>query len=210
MAISTGSPFGKLTGKLGSAIGFSWKNKNAVRSYAVPANPRTEAQQAVRLVMAHLVRIAKQVLGSIIHKFWDPQAYGMSGYNFFLKANIPDMNGVFTPSAIHFSTGPLEPIPSFAPSYANDTGRVEINWQPIITSNGSPNDLVVGVVYDEQYRMTYVCDIGKKRSDVTMTFNIPADLDFNYLHAYLFAYRLDGSGKLEMVSPTSYQQMSES
>jgi len=209
MAISTGSPFGKLTGKLGSAIGFGWKNKNAVRSYAIPANPRTEAQQAVRAVMSKLVRIAKQVLDSIIHKFWDPYATGMSGYNFFLKSNIPDMNGQFTPASIHFSTGSLESAPLISCNYAEGTGEVEINWQTTISSNGLPTDLIVAVIYDDANMMTYVFDTGKKRSDTQLACTIPAYLDFNYLHGYLFAYRLDTNGKLSMISPTSYHEFSE-
>jgi hypothetical protein len=209
MAISTGSPFGKLTGKLGSAIGFSWKNKNAVRSYAIPANPRTEAQQAVRLVMARLVRIAKQILDSVIHKFWNIQATGMSGYNFFLKSNIPDMNGIFTPGAIHFSTGALEAAPLIACNYRLEDGHIEITWDKTICSNGSNNDLIVFVAYDEVYQMTYVFDIGKKRSDEHIESSIPADLDFNHLHGYVFAYRLDNAGKISMVSPTSYHIFSE-
>jgi len=209
MAISTGSPFGKLTGKLGSAIGFSWKHINAVRSYAVPANPRTEAQQAVRTVMAILVRIAKQVLDNIIHKFWDPYSTGMSGYNFFLKANIPDMNGSFTPAALHFSTGSLEAAPLISCNYAEGTGEFEINWETKISSNGSPNDLIVAIIYDDLNKMVYVFDTGKKRSEAQLASTIPAYLDFNYLHAYLFAYRNDTNGKLSMVSPTQYHVCSE-
>jgi len=209
MAISTGSPFGKLTGKLGSAIGFSWKNKAAVRSYAIPANPRTEAQQAVRGVMSQLVRIAKQVLDSIIHKFWDPYAVGMSGYNYFLKANIPDMNGQFTPAALHFSTGSLESVPPIAFNYAEGTGEFEAHWQTTISSNGSPNDLIVAIIYDDANKMVYVFDTGKKRSDASIQGTIPSYLDFNYLHGYFFAYRNDSNGKLFMVSPTSYHEFSE-
>lgn len=46
-------------GKLGQTIGQRWKNKRTVKSYAVPANPRTEKQQANRGRFAYGVKLAQ-------------------------------------------------------------------------------------------------------------------------------------------------------
>lgn len=46
-------------GKLGQTIGQRWKNKRTVKSYAIPANPRTEKQQANRGRFAYGVKLAQ-------------------------------------------------------------------------------------------------------------------------------------------------------
>lgn len=46
-------------GKLGATVGQRWKNKRTIRTYVVPANPRTEIQQANRNKFANAVTYAQ-------------------------------------------------------------------------------------------------------------------------------------------------------
>ncbi len=46
-------------GKLGATVGQRWKNKRTIRTYVVPANPRTEVQQANRSKFASAVTYAQ-------------------------------------------------------------------------------------------------------------------------------------------------------
>ena len=46
-------------GKLGATVGQRWKNKRTIRTYVVPANPRTEIQQANRGKFANAVTYAQ-------------------------------------------------------------------------------------------------------------------------------------------------------
>lgn len=46
-------------GKLGATVGQRWKNKRTIRTYVVPANPRTEIQQANRNKFANAVLYAQ-------------------------------------------------------------------------------------------------------------------------------------------------------
>ena len=46
-------------GKLGATVGQRWKNKRTIRTYVVPANPRTEVQQANRNKFANAVTYAQ-------------------------------------------------------------------------------------------------------------------------------------------------------
>ena len=49
-------------GKLGATVGQRWKNKRTIRTYVIPANPRTEIQQANRGKFANAVVFAQMGL----------------------------------------------------------------------------------------------------------------------------------------------------
>ena len=49
-------------GKLGATVGQRWKNKRTIRTYVIPANPRTEKQQANRGKFANAVQYAQMAL----------------------------------------------------------------------------------------------------------------------------------------------------
>lgn len=46
-------------GKLGDTVGQRWHNKRTIRTYVIPANPRTEKQQANRQMFAHATKLAQ-------------------------------------------------------------------------------------------------------------------------------------------------------
>lgn len=95
--------FGKAKNKLGNVVLFVWKGINAARSYVIPANPNTQSQIAQRSLMKQMVSYAQIVLIPFIHKYLNPFAVKMSGYNLFIqrnrKANFPGTtwhNKIFT------------------------------------------------------------------------------------------------------------------
>lgn len=49
-------------GKLGATVGQRWKNKRTIRTYVIPANPRTEQQQANRGKFANAVQYSQMAL----------------------------------------------------------------------------------------------------------------------------------------------------
>jgi hypothetical protein len=49
-------------GKLGATVGQRWKNKRTIRTYVIPANPRTEKQQANRGKFANAVQYSQMAL----------------------------------------------------------------------------------------------------------------------------------------------------
>ena len=79
--------FGKAKNKLGNVVLFVWKGINAARSYVVPKNPDTESQKAQRNLMKQMVSYAQIVLIPFIHKYLNPFAVKMSGYNLFIQRN---------------------------------------------------------------------------------------------------------------------------
>ena len=79
--------FGKAKNKLGNVVLFVWKGINAARSYVIPKNPDTESQKAQRSLMKQMVSYAQIVLIPFIHKYLNPFAVKMSGYNLFIQRN---------------------------------------------------------------------------------------------------------------------------
>lgn len=63
---------GGYIGKLGNTVGQRWKDKKIVRTYAIPANPNTPAQQEVRQLFATANRLAQQAMTINGHQgVWD-------------------------------------------------------------------------------------------------------------------------------------------
>lgn len=201
MAISQGSPFGKLTGKLGSAVGFSWKDKNAVRSYAIPANPQTQKQQAQRGKMGFLVSVGKQILTSIIQPFWDHKARGMSGFNLWLQTNLAIEEVDDNPERVQYATGSLEPATITTVSYNPPTGVVEVVWSPDAHSNGLATDKIACVVYDMENKDVRVKKGNDVREQGSLEMEIPPGKTAGELCVHLFAWRL-GSDGLPLTSTT--------
>lgn len=63
---------GGYVGKLGQTVGQRWKDKKIIRSYAVPANPKTPAQEANRQLFATANRLAQEAMRINGHQgIWD-------------------------------------------------------------------------------------------------------------------------------------------
>lgn len=89
----------KARGQLGKAIVyFPWKSINAVRSYVIPANPNTAAQQAQRTIMTNAVAqwhtaayTAKDK--TAWNKFASTLAGALSGFNAMIRSFIDVLVG---------------------------------------------------------------------------------------------------------------------
>lgn len=81
--------FSDIRNKLADNVVFSmWKGRPYFRSYVIPANPRSKAQQANRDVFAKLVKRWQEVVGtSEARTAWNQKALEklILGYNLFLQ-----------------------------------------------------------------------------------------------------------------------------
>lgn len=136
--------FGKAKNKLGNVVLFIWKGINAARSYVIPKNPDTESQKAQRSLMKQMVSYAQVVLIPFIHKYLNPFAVKMSGYNLFIQrnrnANFPGtewINKVYTVGSL--------PVPSQLEFSDGSNGKV--SWNSSTLPPGLlPTDLVCTIV----------------------------------------------------------------
>lgn len=63
---------GGYIGKLGNTVGQRWKDKKIVRTYVIPANPNTPAQQTARQQFATANKLAQQAMNINGHTgVWD-------------------------------------------------------------------------------------------------------------------------------------------
>ncbi len=196
---------GPLFGKVGGVVGFNWKGINAIRAYAVPANPNTSAQQAERTKFSFIVSVAKLILATILQTYWDPFATAMSGWNLFTQKNRATVTGDGDYQNIIMAFGDLEQETITKAYYTAENGDIDIQWSPSGLGNGEDTDQSVGVIIDDENNIAFVCDDSGTRSQQESMFNIGAGRDLSHLHAYLFFFR--GTGSDLMVSNSSYSEV---
>ena len=148
--------FGKAKNKLGNVVLFVWKGINAARSYVIPKNPDTESQKAQRSLMKQMVSYAQIVLIPFIHKYLNPFAVKMSGYNLFIQrnrnANFPGtewINKVYTVGSL--------PVPSQLEFSDGSNGKV--SWNSSTLPPGLlPTDLVCTIVNKQDGSFKFLKD----------------------------------------------------
>jgi len=131
--------FSDIRNKLGDSVVFSnWKGRGYFRSYVIPANPRTNKQQAHREVLKNLVKRWQAIIDTADKKqAWNNEAlpYLISGFNLFVKfgrkskISVPSTGTTTAPVTITYTLG----LPANkAKIYAYDG----TNWTDITPAGG--------------------------------------------------------------------------
>lgn len=102
---------GGFYGKLGVVVGQRWKNIRTIRSYVIPANPRTERQQANRGVFGGATRWS-QIAMSMNYNATCFEHNSMSRWNYRMKT----CRALQDDGAVDLELIPLYPI-SFTPPF---------------------------------------------------------------------------------------------
>lgn len=196
---------GGVSGKVAGVVGANWKGIDYLRSYAIPANPNTPAQQTQRGKLSWTVSLARLVLDSIINTYWSPFATKMSGYNLFCRANLNSLQATPDyPDAV-MAQGNLEPVALTQVDYDPATGNCNATYDTSISGNGLATDNMVLVIVDSANNVAFVDDGNYTRGDGSIAHNIGAGRTEAALKAYLFASR--GSGSTLEVSNSDYIQV---
>jgi len=201
----TSGIFGSVSGKVGGAVGASWKGIHYWRAYAIPGNPNTIAQQDVRNIFRILQFLAGLFLLTISQKFWDPFIRRQSGYNHFIGYNLPNLANPTDFPAVLVANGKLEGNLVTSTTYSGLTGMVTFVWPNAPIGNGLGTDSIVLVVYDSANKVGFVKDSGDQRSALTKDVNVGLGRVAADLKCYLFAYRGFGTSNF-IVSPSTFDQ----
>ena len=185
--------FGKAKNKLGNVVLFVWKGINAARSYVIPTNPNTTSQKAQRNLMKQMVSYAQVVLIPFIHKYLNPFAVKMSGYNLFIQrnrnANFPGtqwINKVYTVGSL--------PVPSGLEFFDGPSGNV--SWNDAMLPPGLlPTDLVCTIVNKQDGSFKLLKDNVMVSAGIIPMPNVLSDTD----KVVLFTYR-ESNGIVTTVS----------
>ena len=139
-------------GKLGATVGQRWKNKRTIRTYVVPANPRTPTQQANRNKFANAVTFAQMGMQMNYYctLFEDPN---FTKWNYRMKVARELKNAGLT----DLDLIPLYPITFNPPTLITEITKDKVSGQKHITF-AVPNltlnvDRVLSLmfaIYDEQ------------------------------------------------------------
>ena len=133
-------------GKLGATVGQRWKNKRTIRTYVVPANPRTEIQQANRGKFANAVTYAQMGMQMNYYAtcFNDPN---FTHWNYRMKTARELKNAGLT----NLDLIPLYPLTFTPPTLINEiqkgtvTGRKHISFA--VSSLSGNADRVLSLMF---------------------------------------------------------------
>jgi hypothetical protein len=161
------------------------------------ANPRTAGQVAQRTKFTEAVSFAVALLVSVIKPLWDRFAQRESGYNAFVRTNIPafDSSGVVDPSSIVISKGSLTPISTASASFDESGQSVSVAWSDNSGSGSAlGTDELYAALYDsDTNQITGYSAIGIRSAEIA-TFAPSEDLTLGtVMYLYLAFRRSDGT-----------------
>ena len=206
MAKQVGGILGPVRGKVSNVVGARWKETPYFRAYAIPANPRTEAQQNQRAKMTAVVWTAKALLGPIINPYWDPFSKTMAGYNRFCQVNLKRVGSPVDYLKLLITEGKLEPSPGIiSATYPALSSAVTITFSSAAMGNGRADDRVIACVIDIENKVAFF-DIGAAtRSGGSSQVGIGEGRTADMLKAFISL--TCGAGSSLMVSPSTSLQV---
>ncbi|MDE5423340.1 DUF6266 family protein [Ancylomarina sp. DW003] len=192
---------GPFTGKVGAIVGSSWKGVNYIKSLPGPNASNTEAQQKQRTRFKSVVSLASSLLSSLIRPVWNLVSGKMTGYNLFVKTNMPafDESGTLVNySDFHASVGAL-PLPGNL-NIQDDTDVVlgiELAWKDESgTGIGEADDKLHLLVMTTD--KVHILNTTAVRSDQSAEITLPVAV--GNIHVYAFF----GTAEGDKFSPDLY------
>ena len=186
-------------GKVGQTVGAKWKNKSTIRTYSIPADPKTAAQLEVRDAFKELT--------SYVALFSDQIKYltaldtsGMSVRNAIIKLNKAMVGpSGFDKANLLISKGGLQKITGFTPTIA--TNRLSATWTAPTATNFTADAkiIIVGVQQNSGMVEVIEADATAGTAAGTLTFAAAENID-------VFAYYLDKRGSSKVASESIYAE----
>lgn len=184
---------GKWDGKVGQTVGAKWKNKATIRTYSIPSNPNTQAQQDVRGAFKEMSQYVALFADGIKYKSALNVA-GMSVRNAIIKLNkgMIAMNN-FDKANLLVSKGGLQKPTSVVASLEDSTNVAKVTFNAPTATNFTAKAEVVVIAVDEAEGLVDV--FTGKASEGTAKGTIKfADSTGIQMYVYFLDYR--GSNKV--------------
>lgn len=192
------------TGKVGKTVGAKWKNKSTIRTYSIPSDPKTQAQETVRLGFGDL--------NKLLALFTDNLKYinglntkGMSVRNAIVKLNR-DMvvSGELTPENVLLSKGGLQAPQGASITQASSGGTITATWTDPTATNFTDKATAVLVVVqpDDNIADVVTAKVSEKTLETGVSFAGEGEI---YAYLYFFDYR----GTAKIGSPSIGQKVTK-
>ncbi|MCZ4693800.1 hypothetical protein DWB61_09695 [Ancylomarina euxinus] len=195
---------GPFTGKVGAIVGSSWRGVNYIKSLPGPNASNSEAQQKQRSRFKSVVSLASSLMESLIRPVWNLVGGKMTGYNLFVKTNMPafDESGALVNySEFHASMGAL-PLPEIL-TLQDDVdvvSGIELSWKDdSATGVGNADDKLHLLVMTPE--RVHILNTASVRSDQSAEITLPVSA--GDVHVYAFFGTADG----DKFSPDSYSKI---
>lgn len=188
---------GYWAGKVGEFTGAKWKSRKTVRAYAVPADPKTAAQQEVRSVFGQINAFVALFADQIKYKSaLDTKAQSVR--NAIVKLNKEMIvENDFNEENLLISKGGLQKPMTFAVSMDSGSNAVKATWVKPTATNFSEKAKAIIVAVDNENQVVDV--IEANFDDETATGTVAFDATAK---PQCFMYYIDyrGSNKVASLS----------
>lgn len=184
---------GKWDGKVGQTVGAKWKNKATIRTYSIPSNPNTMAQQSVRGAFKEMSKYVAMFADGIKYKSALNVA-GMSVRNAIIKINkeMIAMNS-FDKANLLVSKGGLQKPTGVTAASTPETNTVKVTFTAPTATNFTEKAEAVVIAVDDTNGIVDV--FSAKASTGTATGSIAFAQSANVqVYMYFLDYR--GSNKV--------------
>lgn len=184
---------GKWDGKVGQTVGAKWKNKATIRTYSIPSNPNTQAQQDVRGAFKAMSQYVALFADGIKYKSALNVA-GMSVRNAIIKLNkeMIAMN-TFDKANLLVSKGGLQKPTNVAASLETSTNVVKVTFNAPTATNFTEKAEAVVIAIDEAEGLVDIFTSKASTGSATGTIRF-ADASGIQTYIYFLDYR--GSNKV--------------
>lgn len=184
---------GKWDGKVGQTVGAKWKNKATIRTYSIPSNPNTQAQQDVRGAFKAMSQYVALFADGIKYKSALNVA-GMSVRNAIIKLNkeMIAMN-TFDKANLLVSKGGLQKPTNVAASLETSTNVVKVTFNAPTATNFTEKAEAVVIAIDEAEGLVDIFTSKASTGSATGTIRF-ADASGIQTYVYFLDYR--GSNKV--------------
>lgn len=192
---------GKWDGKVGQTVGAKWKNKSTIRTYSIPSNPNTMAQQNVRGAFKGMSQYVAMFADGIKYKSALNTA-GMSVRNAIIKINkeMIAMNN-FDKATLLVSKGGLQKPTGVTAELEATTNVAKVTFNAPTATNFTDKAEAVVIAIDEAEGLVDVFTAKASTGTAKGTIRF-ADSAGIQMYIYFLDYR--GSNKVasESVSAT--------
>lgn len=184
---------GKWDGKVGQTVGSKWKDKATIRTYSIPANPNTQAQQDVRGAFKAISGFVALFADGIKYKSALNTA-GMSVRNAIIKLNkdMIAMNN-FDKASLLISKGGLQKPMNAAITLDATSKKASVTFDAPTATNFTAKAEVVVVMVDDTNTLVDV--FTAKASTGTASGSVAFD-DATKVTAYVYFLDYRGSNKV--------------
>lgn len=208
MARYSGSPFGKISGKLGEVVGASWKGIKVVRTYQpVVGNPRTLPQRMQRAKFRELSALGK-AMGTILKLGFRNYTQSLTAQNVFMSRNKDATTGA-TPETIMVdgpeiivSDGDLRPVAALQVT-SNTATQIDFTWNENLGGNALSDDFVAVVVYNQTQSLILSVEEDFQRDDLGGNTQGMEFVAGDQIYLYAFAHN-GSTGKVSKTLATTY------